>query len=229
MRRWFADRIQPSQLYLWYSQIMLETSPRKGLDTRERILDVAEAAVLAKGFSSTSIDEIIAAVGITKSGFFYHFKDKGALAKGLMLRYLAHDKQVLDDLFARADELNEDPLHGFLVGLKLFAEMMANLPEAHPGCLAASFCYQDQLFNHEIRQLNADGMLAWRHRFRERFDAITKHYPPRGDVDLDALADMASTLVEGGLILGRVLKDVTILPRQILLYRDFVRLIFLPA
>ena len=229
MRLWFADRSRPSQLYLWYSEIMLETSPRKGLDTRERILDVAEAAVLAKGFASTSIDEIIAAVGITKSGFFYHFKDKGALAKGLMLRYLAHDKQVLDDLFARADELNEDPLHGFLVGLKLFAEMMANLPEVHPGCLAASFCYQDQLFDHEIRQLNTDGMLAWRHRFRERFDAITKRYSPRGDVDLDALADMASTLVEGGLILGRVLKDVTILPRQILLYRDFVRSIFLPA
>jgi hypothetical protein len=46
-------------------------------------------------------------------------------------------------------------------------------------------------------------------------------------VDLDALADMISTLVEGGLILGRALKDVTILPRQILLYRDFVRQAFL--
>jgi TetR/AcrR family transcriptional repressor of nem operon len=208
---------------------MLETSPRKGLDTRERILEVAEAAVLAKGFAGTSIEEIIAAVGITKSGFFYHFKDKGALAKALMLRYLAHDKQVLDDLFARADELNEDPLHGFLVGLKLFAEMMANLPEAHPGCLAASFCYQDQLFNREIRQLNADGVLAWRRRFRERLDRIAQRYPPRGDVDLDGLSDMASTLVEGGLILGRVLKDVTVLPRQILLYRDFVRSVFLPS
>jgi TetR/AcrR family transcriptional repressor of nem operon len=209
--------------------MMLETSPRKGLDTRERILEVAEAAVLAKGFAGTSIEEIIAAVGITKSGFFYHFKDKGALAKALMLRYLAHDKQVLDDLFARADELNEDPLHGFLVGLKLFAEMMANLPEAHPGCLAASFCYQDQLFNREIRQLNADGVLAWRRRFRERLDRIAQRYPPRGDVDLDGLSDMASTLVEGGLILGRVLKDVTVLPRQILLYRDFVRSVFLPS
>jgi TetR/AcrR family transcriptional repressor of nem operon len=208
---------------------MLETSSRKGLDKRERILAVAEAAVLAKGFAATSIEEIIAEVGITKSGFFYHFKDKGALAKGLMLRYLAHDKQVLDDLFARADELNEDPLHGFLVGLKLFAEMMANLPAAHPGCLAASFCYQDQLFNREIRELNADGILAWRSRFRERFDTIAKRYPPRGEVDLDALADMASTLVEGGLILGRVLQDVTVLPRQVLLYRDFVRCVFLPA
>jgi AcrR family transcriptional regulator len=78
---------------------------------------VAESAVLAKGFASTSIEEIIAAVGITKSGFFYHFKDKTALAKGLMLRYMEHDRQVLDEIFARGDELNDDPLHGFLVGL----------------------------------------------------------------------------------------------------------------
>jgi AcrR family transcriptional regulator len=207
---------------------MLETPPRRGSDTRERILEVAEVAVMAKGFAATSIDELIAAVGITKSGFFYHFKDKGELAKGLLLRYLAQDKALLDGMFRRADELNEDPLHGFLVGLKMFAETMANLPEAYPGCLAASFAYQDQLFNQEIRKLNADGILSWRTRFRERLDLIAKRYPPRQEVDLDALADMVSTLVEGGLILGRVLKDVTILPRQILLYRDFIRSVFAP-
>jgi TetR/AcrR family transcriptional repressor of nem operon len=203
--------------------------PQTKLDTRVRILDVAESAVLAKGFASTSIEEIIAAVGITKSGFFYHFRDKGALAKGLMLRYLENDKQVLDDIFTRGDELNDDPLHGFLVGLKLFAEMLANVNEAHPGCLAASFCYQDQLFNKEIRDLNRRGMLAWRERFRERLEIIAQRYPPRQPVDFDALADMATALVEGGLILGRALQDASILPRQILLYRDMVRLIFLPG
>lgn len=205
---------------------MLEKARRKGDDTRERILAVAEAAVLAKGFAGTSIDEIIAAVGITKSGFFYHFKDKGELAKGMMQRYIEHDRQLLDDLFRRGDELHSDPLHGFLVGLKLFAEMLGNLPEAHPGCLAASFTYQDQLFSRDIRALNAEGVLAWRHRFRERFDLIARTYPPRHQIDLEALADMAATLVEGGLVMGRMLADVTILPRQIMLYRDYVQTIF---
>ena len=198
-------------------------------DTRTRILEVAESAVLAKGFASTSIEEIIAAVGITKSGFFYHFKDKSALAKGLMLRYLEHDKQVLEDIFKRGDELNDDPLHGFLVGLKLFAEMLGNMAEAHPGCLVASFCYQEQLFNREIRELNAGGVLVWRRRFRDRLDLIAEKYPPRQETDVEALADMAATLVEGGLILGKVLRDASILPRQILLYRDLVRSIFLPG
>lgn len=206
---------------------MLEKTRRKGDDTRERILEVAEAAVLAKGFAGTSIEEIIAAVGITKSGFFYHFKDKGELAKGMLRRYLEQDRIVLDDLFRRGDELHSDPLHGFLVGLKLFAEMFANLPEVHPGCLAASFAYQDQLFNREIRALNSDGILAWRKRFLERFEAIAEKYPPRHDVDFGALADMAATLVEGGLVMGRMLNDVSLLPKQILLYRDFIQTIFM--
>jgi AcrR family transcriptional regulator len=205
---------------------MLEKPRRKGDDTRERILAVAEAAVLAKGFAGTSIEEIIAEVGITKSGFFYHFKDKSELAKGMMLRYLAQDRAVLDDLFRRGDDLHSDPLHGFLVGLKLFAEMFADLPGAHPGCLAASFAYQDQLFNRDIRVLNADGILAWRKRFRERFEIIAGLYPPKRPVDVDALADMAATLVEGGLVMGRMLNDNSVLPKQILLYRDFVQAIF---
>jgi len=205
---------------------MLDMPIRKGRATRDRLLDFAESAVLAKGFAATSIDELIAAAGLTKSGFFYHFKDKADLAKALILRYLERDSELLDDLFRRGDELHDDPLHGFLVGLKLFAEMMANLPEAHPGCLAASFAYQDQIFNREIRELNATGLLAWRRRFHERFLLIAERYPPRPDVDLAALADMASSMVEGGMIVGRALRDATILPRQVLLYRDYVRTVF---
>src|SRR5215217_1601321 len=69
------------QLDSWYSGAMQVGDSRRRGDTRERILELAEAAVLAKGFAATSIDELIAAVGITKSGFFYHFKDKGELAR----------------------------------------------------------------------------------------------------------------------------------------------------
>lgn len=206
---------------------MLDMPSRKGRATRERLLDLAESAVLAKGFAATSIDELICAVGITKSGFFYHFKDKADLAKALLVRFLERDRQLMDDLFRRADELHDDPLHGFLVGLKMFAEMTADLPANHPGCLVASFAYQDQLFNKEIRALNAEGVLAWRHRFRERFDLIAARYPPAGEVDFDALADMASAMVEGGMVLGRALRDPAILPGQVMLYRDYIRRIFL--
>jgi TetR/AcrR family transcriptional regulator, transcriptional repressor for nem operon len=222
------DETIRSRNWTYGAVVMLQIPTRRRSETRERVLEVAEEAVLAKGFAATSIEEIIAAVGITKSGFFYHFRDKADLAKALILRYLERDRVVLDDIFRRGDELNDDPLHGFLVGLRLFAEMVADLPAAHPGCLAASFAYQDQLFNQEIRALNAEGLLAWRIRFRERLDLIAKRYPPKQEVDFEALADMAGTLIEGGIVLGRALNDRSILPRQILLYRELIRSVFAP-
>jgi TetR/AcrR family transcriptional repressor of nem operon len=209
------------------SNAMQEPHRRKGSDTRQAILDVAEAAILDKGFAATSIDELIAAVGITKSGFFYHFKDKGELAKAMLVRYVEREDMLFDDLFRRAEELDEDPLHGFLVGLKMLSEMMADLPAGHPGCLVAAYCYQDRLFDREVRDLYTSAMLGWRRRFRSRLDLIAARYPPRILVDLDYLADMLSAITEGGIIVSKVVNDKSALPRQLMLYRDFVRAIFL--
>ncbi|MBK8906564.1 MAG: TetR/AcrR family transcriptional regulator [Rhodospirillales bacterium] len=205
------------------------TTLRKGPPTRQQLLDAAEEAVLAKGFSGTSIDELIATVGISKSGFFYHFRDKTELAKSLLKRYVEEDDRIFDGVFARADELSEDPLHSFLIALKMLTEIFADLPNGHPGCMVASICYHEQLFDREVRDINTGAVLQWRRRFRERLDRIAARYPPRIPVDLDDLADMLSVVADGGIILSKVTKDPAALPRQILLYRDFLRLVFTPA
>jgi AcrR family transcriptional regulator len=200
----------------------------KGEQTRERLLDIAEEAILKKGFAATSIEEIIAEAGITKSGFFYHFKDKHDLSKALLLRFLEEDKAIMADVFARADALHEDPLHSFLIAMKLFADLMSDLPSSHPGCLVASYCYQEQQFSREVRELNRNSVLVWRARFRERLERIAERYPPRVPVDLDALSDMATVIVEGGIILDKLFGTKTTLPDQILQFRQLVRVLFHP-
>lgn len=201
----------------------------KGTETRERLLDIAEGAILQKGFGGTSIEELIAEAGITKSGFFYHFRDKNQLAYTLLERHLANDERILNDIFGRARELTDDPLHTFLVGLKLLAEMMANLPDGHPGCLVTTYCYNERLFDQEIRDLNRQAVLAWRVRFRGMIDAINLRYTPRDPVDPEHLADYVSTVIEGGIVMSKVLKQPALLPQQILLLRSYLRLLYLPV
>ena len=74
-----------------------------------------------------------------------------------------------------------------------------------------------------------DGVSNWRRFFLERLTKIAERYPPRIEVELDALADMAKTLVDGGIIMSRLMRDKKILPQQIMLYRDYVRAVFLGA
>jgi TetR/AcrR family transcriptional regulator, transcriptional repressor for nem operon len=208
---------------------MTTASPiSRGAQTRERILDAAQASVLKKGFAAAGLDEIIATAGVTRSGFFYHFRDKHELAKALLDRYIAHDQVLLDDLFARVDALIDDPLHAYLAFLKMFAEVMTDLPERHPGCLVASYCYQDQIHSRDIRARSGEAMLAWRVRFRTRLDAIAAKYPQRLPVDLDALADMSITLVEGGILLDKGRGEREGLAKQVLMLREIIRTVFEP-
>ncbi|UWU22009.1 TetR/AcrR family transcriptional regulator [Rhizobium sp. CB3060] len=201
---------------------------RKGEETRSRLLEVAEAAVLAKGFGGTSIDELIAETGITKSGFFYHFRDKNELAKALIQRYIENDNRIYDEIFGRARELMDDPLQSFLLGLKLLSELLSDLPNGHPGCLVVGFCYYERLFDREVQEINREAALTWRRRFRRMFEEIMVVYEPREPLDVDQLADMVSTVLEGGIVLSKALKEPNSLADQILVFRSFIKMLFRP-
>ncbi|MGO6722775.1 TetR/AcrR family transcriptional regulator [Rhizobium ruizarguesonis] len=202
---------------------------RKGEETRTRILDVAEAAVLQKGFGGTSIEELIAETGITKSGFFYHFRDKNELAKALLNRYIENDERIYDEIFSRARDLTDDPLQSFLLGLKLLSELLSDLPNGHPGCLVAGICYYERLFDREIQEINRNAVLAWRRRFGRMLRDIVAVYPLREPVDVDQLADMVSSVLEGGIVLSKTLKEPNTLAEQVLMLRTFVKMLFLPV
>jgi TetR/AcrR family transcriptional repressor of nem operon len=75
--------------------------------------------------------------------------------------------------------------------------------------------------------MNQSALRSWNTRFRARFEEIAAVYPPSREVDLDELAQMLITIVEGAVIMGRATGDPGVL-RQIMLYRDYVRTIFQP-
>jgi len=203
--------------------------PTKGELTRENILKTAESLILQKGFASTSIDEIIHQTNITKGGFFYHFQGKNDLAKHLMLRYQREDEKFFTSLFDRAEELSDDPLQQMLIFLKLMSEAMANLPDVHPGCLVASFTSESQLLNDDVKQVTAECILSWRAMFEQRLHNINKQYTMRDRSAESELADMLTSIIEGGIIVSRALAKPEILVNQLLQFRNHIRLLYSPA
>jgi len=198
----------------------------KAQNTRNRIMATAEKIILQKGFAGTSIDEIIASAYITKGGFFYHFKGKNDLALALLQRYLEADDVFFNKLLNRARSLSEDPLQQMLIFLKLLAEAMAELPETHPGCLVAAFTYESQQFDDNVMQKNKEGILSWRKLFADQLTVVEHSYKPRFESNVDDLADMLSACLEGGIIISRIINDRQSLAKQILHYRDYLRLLY---
>ena len=207
-------------------QLHAAAAPTKGERTRAKLLDVAYDSIVHKGFAATSIDELVEAAGITKSGFFYHFKDKNDLARQLLERFLAEDNEIVDTLEQRARALADDPLQSFLIFLNLYAEMMDEMPELHPGCLVATITYQEQMFDPAVREMNAESVIALRLRFARWLDEIAARHPPKVAVDLAAMADNVTVIVEGAIIVSKALNDKKLMGRHTRLFRDHVKLVF---
>lgn len=75
--------------------------------SRTRILDAALQVIRSKGYAATTIDDLCAASGLTKGGFFHHFKGKEELA----IAAAGHFAAMADGLFAAAPYRNlPDPL-----------------------------------------------------------------------------------------------------------------------
>ncbi len=198
----------------------------KGEETREKLLDIAEQQILLNGFAATSIDSLIKEAGITKGGFFYHFDGKNDLAYALMHRYRERDAFLFSGLFNRAEELTNDPLQQMLVFVKLLSEMMEDLKGLHPGCLVASFTYESHQVNEEVRKITADMVMDWRRLFEVKLEKINASYQPKADTTSAELADMLSTIIEGGIIVSRALNDPSILVKQLLAYRSYISLLY---
>ena len=68
------------------------------MSARERILDTAEARLLANGPAGLVLDAIAADAGVSKGGLLYHFGSKEDLVAGLCERMLERFDRALDAL-----------------------------------------------------------------------------------------------------------------------------------
>ena len=137
--------------------------------------------------------------------------------------------ELLDDLFARAERLSSDPLQQLLLFVGLQEEAADELAGEDPGCLYASFCYEQALVDDATRELIADAVRAWRSRTRDKLDEVVERYPPaRVPVDLDGLADQGLAVYEGTFVLSRALGESELLRQQLRHFRTYLELLFTP-
>ena len=192
-------------------------------------MDIAERLILSNGFAAMSIEKVIKDAGITKGGFFYHFESKNDLVYALMQRYRETEAFIFSDLFKRSEELTSDPLQQMLVFVKLFAEMMEDMEKLHPGCLVASITYENQNVNEQVKKITAEIVMDWRSLFEQQFEKINRVYKANSNATSSNLADMLSTIMEGGIMVSRALNDPSILVRQLLEYRSYLELLYRPS
>ncbi|MEV0734203.1 TetR/AcrR family transcriptional regulator [Polymorphospora sp. NPDC050346] len=99
----------------------------KGLETRDRIVDVAVRFIARNGARGTSLADIAAEAGVSQTGLLYHFRSKEALLNAVMDRHLAFSEQWL---------WGDGPDPGIKI-VDIIAKHMASWPSQHDGKVAS--------------------------------------------------------------------------------------------
>ena len=199
---------------------------RDGTATRQKILDAGEKLLLEHGYGGMSVDSVLEAAGITKGAFFYHFKSKNELAQVLLQRYVDTDEDLLHDLVQRAEGLNHDPLQQYLIFVGLFAEMLRDLQQPPPGCLVASYVYQLESFDEQIKREVLNGFDEWYRVLGAKLEAAFDKSAPRLAVTTNQILDNLMSAFEGGVIMSKIYGKSSVVADQIMQHKYYVELLF---
>ncbi|HXY72553.1 MAG TPA: TetR/AcrR family transcriptional regulator [Actinomycetota bacterium] len=162
----------------------------RAAETRRRILDTAAAVFADHGYLGTSLNQLIAATGLAKGGFYFHFPSKQALALAclqdkqeqwigkVMSAALRHDRaidQLVSIPHTLCDVYEQDPSYA-CVG-KLSLELMEREPQLVP----------------QVRP----ALLAWVRLTSELVRRGQQEGDVRAELDPDAVAEVAVASVIG--------------------------------
>ena len=192
--------------------------PGKGAATRARILIEAKGLFHRKGFSATTVNDLLAATGTTKGNLYFHFSGKDQVALEVLQEASEEFLQFLDEaltgetpgaalenFFRQALEKNR--CRGFVGGC-LFGNTALEASDTQP----------------ELAAVVSELFAAWIDRLRQTLAAAQEAGQVRNDLPAAQLAELVVAALEGGIMQSRLNKREGPLARTLATLRRMLEL-----
>jgi AcrR family transcriptional regulator len=169
----------------------------RGRATRERIVTAAAELIRERGSASTSLDDVIARAGVSKSQLYHCFDDRAALLRAVV----DHNADlVLGGL---------PPLDGWKA-IRAWFRSLVEIQVASGGCggcpvggLVGQFAEADE----PARVALADAFARWEAHVRAGLRAMQARGKLAPGADAGALATATLASLQGGLVLTQTTRD----------------------
>jgi TetR/AcrR family transcriptional regulator, transcriptional repressor for nem operon len=174
----------------------------RGAATRARIVAAAASLVYERGFAETSLDDVMAATGTSKSQLYHYFADKDALIREVIKAQLgrivaAQEAAGLNDV-SSWDCLQRWCDH--FVTITLATKGAGGCPL---GSLVGELADQSEPARRVLAQCFAD----WQSYLSEGFDAMRDSGELAARADPDELALTMLTALQGGLLMAQATRS----------------------
>jgi TetR/AcrR family transcriptional regulator, transcriptional repressor for nem operon len=174
----------------------------KGLQTRQRIVEMAAPVFNRQGYVGASMRDLISATGLEKGGIYNHFGSKEQLA----LEAYDFAMSRVTNALARSQDSATDAVDRLTRMIRAFAKF-ARKPAIAGGCPIMNTAIEADDGNPELRERAEQSMTLW-HRLIGRIvkDGVAAGTLASG-TDPYALASLVTASLEGALMLSRLYRD----------------------
>lgn len=179
------------------------------MDTREKLVRVAERLMLRDGYSATRVDDVIRKSGLSKGSFYHFFDSKESLGLAALDHYF---EDRVGRLAAGAYAAESDPLRRAQGFLDHASNVVADLWKT--GCLLANLAADAAGSSRVISN-------ALKKRTSELRALLVDLLSPYASPETTAadLADQFLVCIEGSIVLARIYDDPAYLRRGLEQFR----------
>jgi TetR/AcrR family transcriptional repressor of nem operon len=170
----------------------------KGERTRARIVEEAAALIHERGVARTTLEDVKAAAGVSGSQINHYFPNKDDLVQAV----IDHQAQTIVK--------NQGAALRGTNGVEAWRKMVmtaANRTQAKGGCPLGSLVGQLAESDPESRALIAAGFDQWAAALGDGLRSLRADGKLRSDIDPDDLATTLLAALEGGLLLGQLVRS----------------------
>ena len=196
------------------------TGPRltsRGALSRARIVDATAGLMLERGAAGTSLDEVIAASGTSKSQLYHYFEDKDDLTRAVVRRQA---ERVMEAQLPPGERLAS------IAALRRWRDRIVEGQRSGGfvgGCPVGSLANELADSGDDVRAVLQDCFVAWQDQIADGLRVMQARGRIRASVDPDALAESIMAALQGGLLLAKVHRSSRPLERALDMAIDQVR------
>jgi TetR/AcrR family transcriptional repressor of nem operon len=192
-------------------------------ETKRKLVDAGMNLMRAHGFNATTVDEICAAAGVTKGGFFHYFKSKDEIAKAALASF--HEAKLKAYADAPFRKL-ANPLDRVFGRLDYVKDNVGGRKHQTKGCLIGVFAQELAFTNPELRGACQTYFSKIAEDFSNDLAAAKAAYAPNSPFDPKALAMLYISIVQGSLLLAKAAEDSEVVAANIEQFRSYLQNLF---
>jgi TetR/AcrR family transcriptional regulator, transcriptional repressor for nem operon len=175
----------------------------RGAKTRERIVTAAADLMYVRGVGATTLDDVVAASGVSKSQLYHHFAGKDALVRA-----------VIDHMGERVIERERNALGhvSTMAGLRRWRDALVQnnaLRHGAYGCALGSFASEVADHDEVARRALSALFTEWQGLLAGVLNRLRDNGVLSSEAPVDQLATGLMGALQGGYMLAQTAGDVT--------------------